>query len=94
VNEEIVKRIRKITDDGNLEIHVQVERLRNVLLAGEHAATYAEEQANTLHTPPNWPVIFQTLGELTNGIRKASDDLLNTVFAELDKSATGGTRNE
>ena len=94
MNQEIVKQIQRIIDDGNLEIHVQVSKLKNLLLAGEHAATYAEEQRGYQHEPPNWPVIFKTLGELTNGIRKAADDLLETVFAELDKSAAGGTHIE
>jgi hypothetical protein len=94
MNEEIAKRIREVTDSGNFEIHIQVSKLRNIILAGEHAATYAEEQENMPHKPPNWPIIFQTLGELTEGIRKTADDVLNTIFAELDKSTTGGTRNE
>jgi hypothetical protein len=66
--------------NGHLNICCEVERVKNLFLAFEHAAIYAEEQRNTLHEPPDWSLIFSMLGEVITRIEKEADALVETTM--------------
>jgi hypothetical protein len=80
-------RVREALNDGHLNICCEVERVKNLLLTCEHAATYAEEQRSALHEPPSWELLFNLLGEFVQGIIKRTDELYESVMV-----ATGENR--
>jgi len=80
MDQEIKKAIWNALDNGHNNICCEVADVKNIILAFEHAAIYAEEQRNTLHKPPDWPCLFVKLGEVIEGIVKEADKLFDMVM--------------
>ncbi|NLW36256.1 MAG: hypothetical protein GXY80_12400 [Syntrophorhabdus aromaticivorans] len=85
MDQRIRENLKEVLNTRHLNICVEVDKIKNLLLACEHAAVYAEENSGTLHEPPEWSLIFQVAGETTEKIVKAADDLFDAVIDEIDK---------
>jgi len=92
MDQQIRESFKEVLNMRHLTICIEVDKIKNLLLACEHAAVHAEENSNTLHEPPEWSLIFQIAGETTEKIVKAADDLFDAVIDEIDK--IDATRDE